>query len=288
MDKMPDRAFDVGICEQHAVTLSAGMATQGMKVFCNIYSSFMQRAYDQVVHDVAIQKLPVIFCLDRSGLVGEDGPTHHGCYDIAYFRCIPNMIISAPMNESELRNLMYTAQLDSTDSPFVIRYPRGEGVMPEWRTELKEIEIGKGRKLKDGKEIAILSFGHPGNFAANAIRELRKEGIDPAHYDMRFAKPLDETLLHEVFSKYDKIVTVEDGTVQGGFGSAVLEFMAEHNYKAEVKMVGIPDRIVEHGTPKQLYDEVGIDANGIANTIREVLQRHIKISSTTKPDISLS
>ena len=275
MDKMPDRAFDVGICEQHAVTLSAGMATQGLKVFCNIYSSFMQRAYDQVVHDVAIQKLPVIFCLDRSGLVGEDGPTHHGCYDIAYFRCIPNMIISAPMNESELRNLMYTAQLDSTDSPFVIRYPRGEGVMPEWRTELKKIEIGKGRKLKDGKEIAILSFGHPGNFAANAIRELRKEGIDPAHYDMRFAKPLDETLLHEVFSKYDKIVTVEDGTVQGGFGSAILEFMAEHNYQAEVKIMGIPDRIVEHGTPKQLYDEIGIDANGIANTVRVMLSRTV-------------
>jgi 1-deoxy-D-xylulose-5-phosphate synthase len=240
MEKMPNRAFDVGICEQHAVTLSAGMATQGMKVFCNIYSSFMQRAYDQVVHDVAIQKLPVVFCLDRAGLVGEDGPTHHGCYDIAYFRCIPNMIISAPMNESELRNLMYTAQLDSTDCPFVIRYPRGEGVMPEWRTELKQIEIGKGRKLKDGKEVAILSFGHPGNFASSAIRELRSEGIDPAHYDMRFAKPLDELMLHEVFSKYDKIVTIEDGTVQGGFGSAILEFMAEHNYKGGCKDHGYP------------------------------------------------
>jgi len=275
MEKMPNRAFDVGICEQHAVTLSAGMATQGMKVFCNIYSSFMQRAYDQVVHDVAIQKLPVIFCLDRAGLVGEDGPTHHGCYDIAYFRCIPNMIISAPMNESELRNLMYTAQLDSTDCPFVIRYPRGEGVMPEWRTELKQIEIGKGRKLKDGKEIAILSFGHPGNFAASAIRELRKEGIDPAHYDMRFAKPLDEVMLHEVFSKYDKIVTIEDGTVQGGFGSAILEFMAEHNYKSDVKIMGIPDHIVEHGTLKQLHDEIGIDANGIANTVRIMLSRTI-------------
>jgi 1-deoxy-D-xylulose-5-phosphate synthase len=275
MEKMPNRAFDVGICEQHAVTLSAGMATQGMKVFCNIYSSFMQRAYDQVVHDVAIQKLPVIFCLDRAGLVGEDGPTHHGCYDIAYFRCIPNMIISAPMNESELRNLMYTAQLDSTDCPFVIRYPRGEGVMPEWRTELKQIEIGKGRKLKDGKEIAILSFGHPGNFAASAIRELRSEGIEPAHYDMRFAKPLDEVMLHEVFSKYDKIVTIEDGTIQGGFGSAILEFMAEHNYKADVKIMGIPDHIVEHGTLKQLHDEIGIDANGIANTVRIMLSRTV-------------
>ena len=201
MEKMPDRAFDVGIAEQHAVTVSAGMATQGMKVFCNIYSSFMQRAYDQVIHDVAIQKLPVIFCLDRAGLVGDDGPTHHGAYDIAYMRCIPNMIVSAPMNESELRNLMYTAQLESTALPFVIRYPRGEGVMPEWKTEMKEITIGKGRKLKDGKDIAILSFGHPGNFAAAAIRELKNDGINPAHYDMRFAKPLDEELLHEALKK---------------------------------------------------------------------------------------
>jgi 1-deoxy-D-xylulose-5-phosphate synthase len=196
MDEMPDRAIDVGICEQHAVTLSAGMATQGLTVFCNIYSSFMQRAYDQVVHDVAIQKLPVIFCLDRAGLVGDDGPTHHGVYDIAYMRCIPNMIVSSPMNEAELRDLMYTAQLESNKLPFVIRYPRGEGVMPEWKTEMKEIEIGKGRKLKDGKEIAILSFGHPGNFAAAAIRNLRTEGITPAHYDLRFVKPLDEEMLH--------------------------------------------------------------------------------------------
>ncbi len=268
MEQMPNRAFDVGICEQHAVTLSAGMATQGMKVFCNIYSSFMQRAYDMVVHDVAIQKLPVIFCLDRAGLVGEDGPTHHGCYDIAYMRCIPNMIVSAPMNESELRNLMYTAQLDSTKNPFVIRYPRGEGVMPEWKTAMKEIKIGTGRKLKDGKDIAILSFGHPGNFAAAAIRDVKAEGINPAHYDMRFVKPLDEELLHEVFGKFNKIITVEDGTVVGGFGSAVLEFMNEHGYTAEIKIMGIPDRLVEHGSPKQLYDEIGIDANGIATTLR--------------------
>src|SRR5690349_10729742 len=238
MEKMPDRAFDVGICEQHAVTLSAGMATQGMKVFCNIYSSFMQRAYDQVVHDVAIQNLPVIFCLDRAGLVGEDGPTHHGCYDLAYMRCIPNMIVSAPMNESELRNLMYTAQLESTTLPFVIRYPRGEGVMPEWKKPFEKIEIGKGRKLKDGKDIAILSFGHPGNFAAAAIRELKAENITPAHYDMRFAKPLDEALLHEALQKYEKILTVEDGTVVGGFGSAVAEFMAEHNYKNDLRILG--------------------------------------------------
>ncbi len=275
MDKMPHRAFDVGIAEQHAVTLSAGMATQGMKVFCNIYSSFMQRAYDQVVHDVAIQKLPVIFCLDRAGLVGDDGPTHHGCYDIPYFRCIPNMVISAPMNESELRNLMYTAQLESTKNPFVIRYPRGEGVMPEWKTEMKEIEIGKGRKLKDGKDIAILSLGHPGNFAAAAIRELKNDGITPAHYDMRFAKPLDEAMLHEVFSKFDKIVTVEDGTVVGGFGSAVLEFMNTHNYKAEIKMLGIPDRLVEHGSPKELQHECGYDAEAIKTAVLEMMKSTI-------------
>jgi 1-deoxy-D-xylulose-5-phosphate synthase len=271
MEKMPDRAFDVGICEQHAVTLSAGMATQGMKVFCNIYSSFMQRAYDMVVHDVAIQKLPVIFCLDRAGLVGEDGPTHHGCYDIAYMRCIPNMIIAAPMNEAELRNMMYTAQLDTHTLPIVIRYPRGEGVMPEWKTEMKEIEIGKGRKLKDGEGVAILSFGHPGNFAAAAIRELKNDGINPAHYDMRFAKPLDEALLHEIFNKFDQIVTIEDGTVKGGFGSAVLEFMAEHGYSAKVTIMGIPDRLVEHGTPKELYKEIGLDAESIAATVRMLM-----------------
>jgi 1-deoxy-D-xylulose-5-phosphate synthase len=270
MDKMPDRAFDVGICEQHAVTLSAGMATQGMRVFCNIYSSFMQRAYDMVIHDVAIQKLPVIFCLDRAGLVGEDGPTHHGCYDIAYMRCVPHMIVSAPMNEGELRDLMYTAQLEKNTMPFSIRYPRGEGTMPDWRTEMKEIKIGTGRKLKDGEGIAILSFGHPGNFAAEAIRDVKKEGINAAHYDMRFAKPIDEAMLHEVFSKYSKIITVEDGTVVGGFGSAVLEFMNEHNYHASVKIMGIPDRLVEHGTPKQLYAEIGLDANGIAETLRQM------------------
>ncbi len=277
MDKMPDRAFDVGICEQHAVTLSAGLATQGMRVFCNIYSSFMQRAYDMVIHDVAIQKLPVIFCLDRAGLVGEDGPTHHGCYDIAYMRCIPNMIISAPMNESELRNLMFTAQLESNKLPFVIRYPRGEGVMPEWRTRMEEIKIGTGRKLKDGEDIAILSLGHPGNFAASAIRDVKSAGINPAHYDMRFVKPLDEAMLHEVFGKFNKIITIEDGTVVGGFGSAILEFMNEHGYKANVKIMGIPDRLVEHGTPKQLYDEIGMDANGIAQAIVEMAAETVNV-----------
>ena len=280
MEKMPQRALDVGICEQHAVTLSAGLATQGMKVFCNIYSSFMQRAYDQAVHDVAIQKLPVIFCLDRAGLVGEDGPTHHGAYDIAYFRCIPNMIVSAPMNEQQLRNLMYTAQLDSIKNPFVIRYPRGEGVMPEWKTPLEEIPIGKGRKIKDGKDVAILTFGHPGNFATAAIRQLRTEGIDPAHYDMRFAKPLDEMLLHEVFAKYMKIITVEDGTIVGGFGSAILEFMNQHKYVAEVKLLGIPDRIVEHGTPKELHRECGYDAEGIATSVRELMKEKVQSDIT--------
>lgn len=276
MEQMPDRAFDVGICEQHAVTLSAGLATQGMRVFCNIYSSFMQRAYDMVIHDVAIQKLPVVFCLDRAGLVGEDGPTHHGCYDIAYMRCIPNMVVSAPMNEAELRNLMYTAQLESNPYPFVIRYPRGEGVMPEWKTKMEEIKIGTGRKLKDGEDIAILTFGHPGNFAAAAIRDVKADGINPAHYDMRFVKPLDEAMLHEVFGKFNKVITVEDGTIVGGFGSAILEFMNEHGYKADVKVMGIPDRLVEHGTPKQLYDEIGIDSNGIASVIRAMAAVKIK------------
>jgi 1-deoxy-D-xylulose-5-phosphate synthase len=237
----------------------------------------MQRAYDMVVHDVAIQKLPVIFCLDRAGLVGEDGPTHHGCYDIAFMRCIPNMVVSAPMNERELRNIMYTAQLDTMQSPIVIRYPRGEGVTPDMQKStmaekypFEEIQIGKGRKLKDGENIAILSFGHPGNFAATAIRDVKNDGINPAHYDMRFAKPLDEAMLHEVFAKFGKIITVEDGTVVGGFGTAVLEFINAHGYKADVKILGIPDRLVEHGSPKQLYDEIGIDANGIAAVLREM------------------
>ena len=279
MEKMPHRAFDVGIAEQHAVTVSAGMATQGLRVFCNIYSSFMQRAFDQVVHDVAIQNLPVVLCLDRAGLVGEDGPTHHGAYDIAYFRCIPNMIISSPMNESELRNLMYTAQLEENQAPFIIRYPRGEGVMTEWRTPFEKIEIGKGRKLKDGEDVAIVSFGHPGNFATTAIRELKTQGLNPAHYDMRFAKPIDEALLHEVFSKFDKIITVEDGTIVGGIGSAILEFMNEHKYSAEVKMLGIPDRIVEHGSPKELHNECGYDAKGIAEAVRQLMKEKIKAST---------
>jgi 1-deoxy-D-xylulose-5-phosphate synthase len=275
MEAMPDRAFDVGICEQHAVTLSAGLATQGMKVFCNIYSSFMQRAYDQVIHDVALQKLPVVFCLDRAGLVGEDGPTHHGCYDISFFRCIPNMIIAAPMNEQELRNLMYTAQLESTKLPFVIRYPRGEGVMVDWEKPFEALTIGKGRKLKEGKDVAILSLGHPGNFAQTAIRNLRTEGIDAAHYDIRFVKPLDEALLHEVFTNYSKIVTVEDATVVGGMGSAILEFMNTHGYQSQITILGIPDTIVEHGSLKELHAECHYDALAIADAVKALLAKDI-------------
>ncbi len=277
MEAMPDRAFDVGICEQHAVTLSAGLATQGVKAFCNIYSSFMQRAYDQVIHDVALQKLPVVFCLDRAGLVGEDGPTHHGCYDIAFFRCIPNLIISAPMNEQELRNMMYTAQLPSTDLPFVIRYPRGEGVMVEWRKPFEQMKIGQGRRLKEGKDVAILTFGHPGNNAQTAIRNLKLEGIDPAHYDMRFVKPIDEDLLHEVFQNYELVVTVEDATVVGGLGSAVLEFMNAHNYKSQVRILGIPDSIVEHGSIKELQQECHYDALAIANAVKSLLGKSILV-----------
>ena len=268
MAEMPDRAFDVGICEQHAVTLSAGLATQGMKVFCNIYSSFMQRAYDMVVHDVAIQKLPVIFCLDRAGLVGDDGPTHHGAYDIAYFRCIPNMIIAAPMNEKELRDMMYTAQLDDNKLPFVIRYPRGEGVMPEWQTPFETMAVGKGEKIQDGEGVAILSIGHPGNFVVDACAVLRNEGITPAHYNMRFVKPLDADMMHEVGRTFKHVITIEDGTIVGGFGSACLEFFAEHGYTPSVKMLGIPDRLVEHGKPSELHRECGYDAAAVVEAVR--------------------
>jgi 1-deoxy-D-xylulose-5-phosphate synthase len=277
MEKMPHRAIDVGICEQHAVTLSAGLATQGMRVFCNIYSSFMQRAFDQVVHDVAIQHLPVIFCLDRAGLVGDDGPTHHGAYDIAYMRSIPNLIVSAPMNEEELRNLMYTAQLPSNTSPFVIRYPRGQGVMPDWRQPFREIKVGTGRKIRDGKDIAILSIGHPGNFVTEACKELLADGLQPAHYDLRFVKPLDTEMLHEVFRRFNKVITVEDAALPGGFGSAILEFMALNGYHAEVRMLGIPDRIVEHGKPEELHRECGYDAAAIAARVREMLKNKITV-----------
>lgn len=272
MKEMPDRAFDVGIAEQHAVTFSAGLATQGIIPFCNIYSSFMQRAYDQVVHDVCIQNLPVNFCLDRAGFAGADGPTHHGAYDIAYFRCVPNMIVSAPMNEQELRNLMYTASLPRTKTAFSIRYPRGQGVMPNWRTPFEAIEIGTGRVIREGEEVAILTLGHIGNYAVEVSERLEKKGISIGHYDMRFVKPLDEKLLHKIFASYKKIITVEDGCIQGGFGSAVLEFMADHSYHAEVRRLGIPDRVVEHGEQSELHHECGFDAEHIEKTVHEMLE----------------
>lgn len=266
MKEMPDRAFDVGIAEQHAVTFSAGLATQGLIPFCNIYSSFMQRAYDQVIHDVCIQNLPVIFCLDRAGFAGADGPTHHGAYDISFMRCIPNMIVSSPMNEEELRNLMYTATLNK-EGAFTIRYPRGNGVMPNWKTPMKAVEVGKGRVIQEGSEVAILTIGHIGNYAVEVCEQLSKEGLNPGHYDMRFVKPIDEEMLHHVFKKYRKIVTIEDGTVVGGFGTAVLEFMADNGYSAKVVRLGIPDRIVEHGEQIELHNECNFGPEGIKQSV---------------------
>ena len=274
MKVMPERAIDVGIAEQHAVTFSAGLATQGLIPFCNIYSTFVQRAYDQVVHDVCIQELPVVFFLDRAGFAGADGPTHHGAYDLAFMRCIPNMIVFAPMDEHELRNIMYTVQLPKfkeNKSAISIRYPRGEGVKPNWKSEFREIEIGKGRKIKHGKDVAILTIGHIGNYAVNACEILEKEGLNPAHYDMRFVKPLDVNMLHEIFSNFNKIVTVEDGCVMGGFGSAVSEFMIDNGYMAQIKRLGIPDRVVEHGEQRELYKDCGFDEEGICEAVREMV-----------------
>ncbi|NIJ56104.1 1-deoxy-D-xylulose-5-phosphate synthase [Dyadobacter arcticus] len=274
MEAIPERAFDVGIAEQHAVTFSAGMATRGDVVFCNIYSTFMQRAYDQVIHDVCIQELPVIFCLDRAGLVGADGPTHHGLYDIAFMRCIPNMVVASPMNEQELRNMMFTAQLQSFQSgkhAITIRYPRGSGVMPQWETDFEEVKIGTGRKVLEGNDLAILSLGPGGNFAQKACEELRLQGISVGLYDMRFAKPLDEALLHEIFKRFDRIVTLEDGCLQGGFGSAVIEFMSDNGYNSNVKRLGVSDIVIEHGEPNELYQECGIDTAGIVRSVNEML-----------------
>ena len=269
MKAMPDRAFDVGIAEQHAVTFSAGLATRGMVPFCNIYSTFMQRAYDQVIHDVALQKLNVVFCLDRAGFAGADGPTHHGAYDLAYMRCIPNMIVSAPMNEEDLRNLMFTAQQENM-GPFSIRYPRGNGVMPEWRRPLKALEVGKARMICDGEDVAILSIGHIGNEVVKACLELNSEGIHPAHYDMRFVKPLDSSVLHHVFKKFKNVITVEDGCIQGGMGSAVLEFMADNNYSSNMVRLGIPDKIIEHGEQVELWAECGFDSTGIRRAVEKI------------------
>ena len=272
MEEMPDRAFDVGIAEQHAVTFSAGMATRGMIPFCNIYSSFMQRAYDQVIHDVALQNLHVVFCLDRGGLVGADGPTHHGAYDLAYMRCIPNLIVSAPMDEQELRNLMFTAS-EKQSGPFVIRYPRGNGSMIDWRTPFEEIPIGQGRRLRQGEDLAILSIGAIGTEAAQAAEDLSKQGVEAAHYDMRFVKPLDTMLLHEVFTKFNKVITLEDGCVQGGMGSAVTEWAMENGYAAQVIRLGVPDRYIEHGTQAELYAECGYDAKSIVKKALEMCER---------------
>lgn len=270
MKAMPERAFDVGIAEQHAVTFSAGLATQGMIPFCNIYSSFMQRAYDQVIHDVALQKLNVVFCLDRAGVAGADGATHHGAYDLAYMRCVPNMIVSAPLNEEELRNLMYTAQQNDM-GPFSIRYPRGNGVMIDWKRPLKVLKIGEAQTICEGEDLAILTIGHIGNEAIKACAELKKEGIYPAHYDMRFIKPIDEALLHIIFKKFEYIVTVEDGCLQGGMGSAIVEFMVDHGYRSKITRLGIPDRIVNHGEQPELWAECGYDEKTIVATVKKLM-----------------
>lgn len=268
MHEMPERCFDVGIAEQHAVTFSAGLAAKGYVPFCNIYSSFMQRAYDQIIHDVALQGLNVVFCLDRAGFVGSDGATHHGAYDLAYLRCVPNITIAAPFDEEELRNMMYTAQLPGK-GPFSIRYPKGTGFLENWHTPFRELEIGKGRCLIEGEEVAVISIGSIGNLAKRAIAGFENNLV--ALYDMRFLKPIDETLLHDIFRKFQKVITLEDGTVTGGLGSAVLEFMSDHRYTATVIRLGIPDRFVEHGTQKELYAECGYDEAAIARHIRQLL-----------------
>jgi len=262
MEEIPERTFDVGIAEQHSVTFSAGLATQGMIPFCNIYSTFIQRAFDQVIHDVAIQNLHVIFCLDRGGVVGADGPTHHGVFDLAFMRSIPNMVVCAPIDECDLRNMMYTASIKH-NGPISIRYPRGTGSAINWRKDFSEVPIGKGRKLEDGTDLAILSIGAIGTEVIDATTKLEKQGVSVAHYDMRFVKPLDDVLLHEIFGKFQGVVTVEDGTIQGGMGSAILEWMADHGYSSKVVRLGVPDRWIEHGTQAELYAECGYDSASI-------------------------
>ncbi len=270
MEKMPDRVFDVGIAEQHAVTFSAGLSAAGKIPFCNLYSSFMQRAYDQIIHDVALQKLNLVFCIDRGGLVGEDGPTHHGAYDLAYLRCIPEITIAAPMNEIELRNMMFTAQQDNMGT-FAIRYPRGCGVTPNWQKPFEAMQVGKGKTVRQGEDIAVLTIGHVGNNAVEACKELEKENINAAHYDMRFLKPIDEGLLHEVFKKFDKVITIEDGTIVGGLGSAVLEFMADNKYSAQVERLGIPDHFIKHGKISELQAECHYDVKAIVKTTKKLI-----------------
>jgi 1-deoxy-D-xylulose-5-phosphate synthase len=274
MDKMPERAYDVGIAEQHAVTFSAGLAIQGMKPFCNIYSSFMQRAYDQVIHDVALQNLPVVFCLDRGGLVGDDGATHHGAFDLAYMRIIPNMIVSAPMDEEELRNLMYTAQLKD-HGPFTIRYPRGSGVKAEWKKPFRELPVGKGRLIREGNDLAILSIGHMGNKVMEACKRLEKDHIEATHYDMRFVKPLDEEILKMVAKHFRTVITVEDGCLTGGFGSAVMEYFNDNGHQVALKRLGIPDEFIEHGTQTDLHRLCGYDIEGIMNTAKSLIKKKV-------------
>jgi 1-deoxy-D-xylulose-5-phosphate synthase len=271
MNEMPERTYDVGIAEQHAVTFSAGLATQGLIPYCHIYSSFIQRAYDQIIHDVALQNLHVVFCVDRGGLVGADGATHHGFFDMAFMRSIPNMIVAAPMDEIELRNMLYTAQLDKINSPFSIRYPRGRGMYSDWKKPFLEIEIGKSRQLSEGAQLAILTIGHPGNDVASVVNKMAIENISIAHYDMRFVAPLDKDVLHAVFKKFSHIITVEDGILKGGFGSAIIEFMSDNGYNTDVRRLGIPDYFVEHGTQDELYRECGFDAEGIELAIREMV-----------------
>jgi len=263
MKEFPDRVFDVGISEQHAVTFAAGLALDGMKPFCTIYSTFLQRAYDQLIHDVAIQNLNVVFCIDRAGLVGGDGSTHHGVFDLAYLNLVPNMVVAAPLNDHEMRNLLYTAALYE-NGPIAIRYPRGEAVSDDWKSDFKKIEIGNGEQILEGEDIAILCIGHTGNYALEAAKILKKENINPAIFNMRFLKPLDEKLLHNVFKNYKKIICVEDGTIKGGLGSSVVDFARENNYDNHIKKLGIPDKFVEHGDKNKLVEICGFDANGIA------------------------
>ncbi len=270
MKKMPDRAFDVGIAEQHAVTFSAGLATQGMIPFCNIYSTFMQRAYDQVIHDVALQNLQVVFCLDRGGFVGSDGATHHGFFDLSYMRTVPNMTVAAPRNETELRNLMYTAQLPE-GGPFSIRYPRGSGVQIDWKQPFMKIEIGKGEVLAEGTDLAILTIGTLANTVIDLQEIFATNNWSIAHYDMRFVKPLDKNLLHQILKQFKQIITIEDGMIAGGFGSAVLEFAAENDYQTKIKRLGIPDKFIEHGSQQELYKIAGYDADGIVETVRHLI-----------------
>ena len=271
MEVFPDRAFDVGIAEQHAVTLAAGLATQGMTVYCNIYSTFLQRAYDQLIHDVCLQNLPVIFCLDRAGLVGEDGATHHGIFDITYLICIPNLIIFAPRNEVELRNILFTAQL-GLEGPIAIRYPRGRGSMLDWELPFQRTEIGKGLKLKDGDDIALLTIGTMATNASEAIAQVEKTSAKKmAHYDLRFVKPLDEDLLHEIFRKHRVVITVEDGVIKGGFGSAIAQFASENNYTNNLTLLGVPDAFPQHGTVSQLQEIVGLSSEKIAQTLQKYI-----------------